>query len=93
MDWRCPGSVRLVKVLEKNVSISLTPCRWKNPYELKSHAMDIGMGSGSDAPVRRMVMPTTFIVCLLIVVLVLGAVCWLGGISYLVWQWTLGNLK
>ena len=36
-------------------------CRWKNPYELKSHAMDSGIGSGSDAPVRRMVMPTTFI--------------------------------
>jgi len=36
-------------------------CRWKNPYELKSQAMDSGIGSGNDAPVRRMVMPTTFI--------------------------------
>ncbi len=25
MDWRWPGSVRLVKVLEKKVSISFTP--------------------------------------------------------------------
>lgn len=25
MDWRWPGSVRLVNVLVKNVSISLTP--------------------------------------------------------------------
>lgn len=36
-------------------------CRWKNPYELKSHAMDSGIGSGNDDPVRKMVMPTTFI--------------------------------
>ena len=36
-------------------------CRWKNPYDDKSHAIDIGMGSANSRPVRRMVIPTTFI--------------------------------
>ena len=40
----------------------LLTCRWKNPYELKSQAIHSGIGSGKDDPVRRMVMPTTFMV-------------------------------
>ena len=39
----------------------LLTCRWKKPYELNSHAIHSGIGSGNDAPARNMVMPTTFI--------------------------------
>ena len=58
---------------------TLLTCRWKNPYELKSHAIHSGIGSGKDAPVRRMVMPTTFMV----VVFVVGDVGG-GGLGFVV---------